>query len=85
MQIMKIQQKPIVLEAIKWENNEAEVRDFVKDDKALRFLDRGLEVWTIDTESWNKCEMFHFIAKNSRGGLQIISPREMESDYSIIE
>lgn len=85
MKIMKIQANPIILEAIKWENNEAEIRDFVKDDKALRFLDRGLEVWTVDTESWNKCEMFHFIAKTNRGGLLVLSPRDMETNYSIVE
>ena len=82
---LKFTPKPITLEAIKWENNEPEIRAFVKDDAALRFLDRGLEVWTVETESWNRCEMFHFIAKTPTGGLIVISPREMESYYTVIE
>ena len=85
MQKLTIQPLPIKLVAIKWENNEPEIREFVQDDKALKFYDRGLEVWSSETDSWVKCEMFHYIVKTPRGGLFIVSPRELETYYSIVE
>lgn len=82
---MKIQAKPVVLDVIKWENNEAEVRAFVQDDKALKFKDRGLEVWNSSTQSWEICHMFYFIAKTTRGTLLVVSPNDFENYYTVIE
>lgn len=73
------------MEAIKWESNEPEIREFVGDDDSLRFRDRGLEVWNEDNQTWENCAIFSYIAKNTKGHFFVISPDDMERMYSVIE
>jgi hypothetical protein len=85
MQVLRIQANPTVLEAIRWESNEPEIREFVGNDRNLRFKDTGLEVWNKDTKTWENCPVFSFIVKGTKGELFTISPELFEKYYSIIE
>lgn len=85
MKVLKVQALPLISEAIKWESNEPEIRKFVEDDNNLRFLDRGLEVWNRDTQTWENCPVFHFIVKGQKGEFSVVSPELFDKSYSIIE
>ncbi len=85
MQILKIQAKPIVVEAIRWESNEPEIREFVHNDRNLSFKDRGLEVYNKETQTWQSCPVFSYIVKEPNGELLVVSPEEFDRYYSIVE
>lgn len=79
---IKLVAKPTEFEAIKWENNEAEIRDFIKDDKLLKFPIGKMQLWDGVHSTWSTIPMGHFLAKSKRGGLISLSPEEIENDFS---
>jgi len=85
MKVLNLQAKPIEVQAIKWENNEVEVREFVKDDKSLRFMDNGLHLWNEEEQSWLVVQPLHYIVKGLKGELTSESPEMLERKFTISE
>lgn len=83
--IIHIRKKPIEVSAIQWKNNEAEIRDFVKDDRLLKFPDgEELKIWNSIEVCWVNCPMFHFLIKGIKGEFYPISPEILERTYDVI-
>jgi len=81
--------EPIVLRskvreflAIQWTNNEPYMREFVGDDKSLRFPNGRFEVWNNEQSSWINVPMWHYVYKGTRGELGVLSPEQMEENYN---
>ena len=84
--VVKLTAKPIQVEAIQWDNNEPEIREWVDDDKNLHFKDGGvLEVWNREEASWINVPPFHYIIKGLKGELSSISPEVLSRSYEIID
>lgn len=82
----RARKRPIEIEMIQWNNNEAQIRDFIKDDALLRFThDNKLELWNQEEQSWINCPMFHFIARGIKGEIYPISPEVFERTYDVVD
>ena len=83
--IVRLKQKPITLDAVQWDANEPEVRDFVGQDYNLRFKDTNLEVWNSQTQTWENCPHLSYIAKGLKGELQVIPASTLDRAYSVVD
>jgi hypothetical protein len=82
--IVKITPKGKPIDAIRWESNEPDVREFVGNDKNLRFMDRGLEVYNKQTRTWENCPMFAFICKGNSGELFVLTADQVNTGYETV-
>lgn len=83
--IVRLAPKDVQYDAIKWENNEPEIREFVGEDANLKFKNEGLEVWNKETETWENCPMFAYIVKGVKGELFVVTPDTLSNGYNIVE
>ena len=84
MKIYNLLAKPIEVQAIRWENNEPEVREFIKNDDSLRFGDYGLRIWNEEEGSWINVPALHYIIKGLKGELTCESPEMLERKFNIV-
>lgn len=83
---IKVRKRPVVVEALQWENNEPFIRAFVRDNELLRFPDGGtMEIWNIEERCWVKCPMFHYIIKGLKGEFYPCSPEVFERSYDVVD
>jgi hypothetical protein len=84
--ILRLRFKPVEIEAIQWDANEAEIRAFINDDKSLKIKDGNkLEIWNSEEQSWMKCPHGHFVIKGIKGEFYCVSPEVLERSFEKIE
>lgn len=81
---IRLKAKPKEVEAIKWDNNEAFIRNFIRDDRLLRFPDGKLEVWNKEEKCWMNVPHAHYVIRGIKGELYPISYEVMTRSYEII-
>lgn len=81
---IKIRKKPIEVEAIQWNNNEPFIRNFVKDDRKLKFPDGKCEVWNTEEGNWMNIPNRHYIIKGIKGEFYPCSPEILARTYDVI-
>jgi hypothetical protein len=74
--------KPQEILAIQWTNNEPYIREFIGEDKSIRFPHGRFEVWNNEQGSWINVPMWHYVYKGTRGELGVLSPEQMEKNYN---
>ena len=82
MLVHKLKAKPIEVLAIKWENNEEQIRAFVQDDTLLQFPDSGLRIWNDEERAWIPVLPLHYVIKGIKGELTSESPEMLERKYT---
>ena len=82
---MKYRKKPVVIEAIQWNGDNAnEVRDFVKD--SLRKFEYGSNYIAIETlEGTMMADMGDYIIKGIKGEFYPCKPDIFEQTYDLVD
>ena len=81
---LRAKSKPIEVEMLQWNANEADMRDFIPEEGQLRFPNNRFEVWNKEEMSWINVPHGHYVVKGTRGELTVISPVAKESTYEEI-
>ena len=83
---VKIRHNPTTLDAIQWNANEPEIREFmgVEDNIRLR-SNNALEIWNGQTRTWENVPHLGYILKSRKGGFSVISNEEFTTDYSVVD
>jgi hypothetical protein len=86
MPTLKLKQRPNHVDAIQWNNNEAEIREFINDDAKLKIgTDDSIKVWNNFLDDWLRVNMFDYIIKWPSGNLTVEAGTQLDKVFERVE
>jgi hypothetical protein len=81
MKTARAKQRTEEVSMIMWENNEPEIREFIQNDRLLKFPDERLLIWNMENNNWMNVPPGHWVIKGVKDELNTVSPELKERLY----